>query len=158
RATRLGLAAHAQAAAIDKLQRFDYQVRTRYAKVDSMRAVTDITPERLRTALTAPVLEKDWFGWYEVGFSRDEKRLIYQTRPGRAPLGINPWFGTATDAWSRSEDKEMTTVQFTRRAGVGLYWDDSDSGGGTYMHLFEVSYLRVTTHRYWWGRTVKRST
>jgi RNA polymerase sigma factor (sigma-70 family) len=153
RATRLALAAHAQAAAIDKLPRFDYQIRTRYAIVDSMRAVTDITPERLRSAMTAPVLEKDWFGWYELGFSWDEKRVIYQSRPGQAPLGINTWFGTATDAWSRSEDKEMTTVQFTRRAGVGLYWDNPGSAVGTSMHLFEVGYLRVTPHRYWWGRT-----
>jgi RNA polymerase sigma factor (sigma-70 family) len=152
RATRLAMAAHAQAAAIDKLPRFDYQIRTRYAKVDSMRAVTDITPERLRSAMTAPVLEKDWFGWYEVDFSWDEKRVIHQSRPGQTPLGINTWFGTATDAWSRSEDKEMTSVQFTRRAGVGLYWN-YPGFPGTSMDLFTCSYLRVTPHRYWWGTT-----
>src|SRR5262249_29344658 len=55
RATRLGRDAHAQAAALDKLPRLDYQVRYRWAVVDSMRAVNEVTPERLRAAVTAPV-------------------------------------------------------------------------------------------------------
>jgi RNA polymerase sigma factor (sigma-70 family) len=157
RATRLGQAVHAQAAAIDKLPRLDYQVRCRYAVVDSMRAVTDITLDRLRSAMTAPVLEKDWFPWHELGFAWDEKRLIWETRPGQADLNYSYRFGTATDAWDRAENKEKTSVHFTRRAAVGEYWADPGSGGGSYMHLFEVSYLRVTPHRYWWGTTVARS-
>ena len=38
RARRLALQAHAQAAAISKLPRFDYQARYRHGIVDSMRA------------------------------------------------------------------------------------------------------------------------
>jgi thiol-disulfide isomerase/thioredoxin len=157
RAARLGRAVHAQAAAIDKLPRLDYQVRCRYAVIDSMRAVADITPDRLRSALTAPVLEKDWFPWTERGFSWDEKRFIWESRPGEADLNYSYRFGTATDGWDRAENTAKTSVQFTRRAAVGEYWADPGSGGGTYVHLFEVSYLRVTPHRYWWGRTVARS-
>jgi RNA polymerase sigma factor (sigma-70 family) len=157
RAARLGRTALAQAAAIDTLPRLDYQARYRWAVVDSMRAVAEVTPDRLHSALTAPVLQKDWFLWYELGFSWDEKRLIWETRPGEADLNYSHRFGTATDAWDRAENKEKTSVNFTRRAAVGEYWADPGSGGGTYMHLFEVSYLRVTPHRYWWGRTVART-
>src|SRR5207245_2398268 len=109
RATRLGRDAHARAAALEKLPRLDYQVRYRYAVVDSMRAVNDVTPDRLRAALTAPVLEKDWFG-YELGLSWDEKRLIWETRPGQADLNYSYRFGTATDAWDRAENKAKTSV------------------------------------------------
>src|SRR5262249_14788942 len=147
----------AQAAALDKLPRLDYQVRYRWAVVDSMRAVNEVTPERLRAAVTAPVREEDWMGWVEQGFSWDEKRVIWEFRPGQADLNYSYRFGTATDAWDRAENKAKTSANFTRRAGVGQYWDDPGSGG-SYMHLFEFSYLRVTPHRYWWGRTVKRST
>jgi RNA polymerase sigma factor (sigma-70 family) len=157
RAARLGRAALAQAAAVEKLPRLLYQVRCRWAVVDSMRAVADVTPDRLHSALTDPVLQKDWFRWYELGFSWDEKRLIWETRPGEADLNYSYRFGTATDAWDRAENKEKTSVYFTRRAGVAEYWADPGSGGGTFMHLFEVSYLRVTPHRYWWGRTVART-
>jgi thiol-disulfide isomerase/thioredoxin len=157
RATRLGRAAHAQAAALEKLPRFDYQVRYRYAVVDSMRAVNDVTLDRLSAALTAPVVEKDWMGWVERGLSWDEKRLIWEFRPGQADLNYSFRFGTAIDAWDRSENKEKTSVNFTRRAGVGQYWDDPGSGGGSYMHAFDFSYLRMTHHRFWWGRSVPRT-
>src|SRR5262245_2018864 len=57
RAKRLALRVHAQAAAIDKLPRFSYRVRYRHGVVDSMRAV-DVSLDRLKQALTAPVREK----------------------------------------------------------------------------------------------------
>src|SRR5262249_17931223 len=93
----------------------------------------------------------------ERGFSWDEKRVICESRPGQADLSYSFRFGTATDAWGRSENKEKTSVSFTRRAGVGDYWDDPDSAAGTYMHLFAFSYLRLPSHRFWWGRSTAKT-
>jgi hypothetical protein len=157
RAARLVLAAHADAARLGQLARFDYQIRCRHAVVDSMRAVAGISPDRLLSALTGPVLEKDWFPWSERGFSWDERRLLWEVRPGQANLNYSYRFGTATDAWDRAENREKTSVQFTRRASVADYWADADNPIATFMNLFEFSYLRVTPHRFWWGRTVARS-
>src|SRR5262249_54938988 len=156
RATRLGLAAHAQAAAIDKLPRFDYQVRCRWVDVPIPRAVEVPLETRIKV-LTAPVPDKDWFGWYERGFSWDEKRVICELRPGEADLNYSYRFGTATDAWDRSENKEKTSVNFTRRAGVSEYWDDPDGAAGTYMGFFEFGYLRLTSHRFWSRRSTTKT-
>ncbi len=144
-ATRLALRAHAQAAAIDKLPRFTYRVRYRHGVVDSMRAI-DVTPDRLRQGLTAPVLAKDWVGWYETRFCWDEKRFLWQLRPRDADLNYSTRFWTAGDAWDRAENKAKTSVQFVRFAGPAKLW-------GKHIHLFDYGYLRLTPHRYWWGRT-----
>jgi len=142
---RLALGAHAQAAAIDNLPRFSYQVRYRHGIVDSMRAI-DLSLDRLRQALTAPVLEKDWIGWYQTSFSWDEKQFLWEMRPGDTVLNYASEFWTKTDAWERLEANDRSSVNFVRSAGPTKFWK--------HMNLFDYSYLRVTPHRYWWGQTV----
>ncbi len=141
---RLALSAHAQAAAIDKLPRFSYQVRYRHGIVDSMRAI-DPSLDRFRQGLTAPVLEKDWVGWYQTSFSWDEKRFLWEMRPGDTALNYASEFWTKTDAWERREANDKSSVDFVRSAGPTKFWK--------HMNLFDYSYLRVTPHRYWWGQT-----
>src|SRR5262249_20920962 len=116
RAKRLALRVHAQAAAIDKLPRFSYRVRYRHGVVDSMRAV-DVSLDRLKQALTAPVREKDWFGWYHTTFSWDEKRFVYELRPGDTVLNYDFRFWTANEGWERHEAAAKTSVNFVRAAG-----------------------------------------
>jgi thiol-disulfide isomerase/thioredoxin len=159
RATRLARAAHAEAAGIDQLPRFDYQIRCRRGVIDAMRAVDRVTIEGLRAGLTAPVLGKDWLGgggFHEIGLSWDEKWLLFESRPGNANMGYSCRFGTATQGWDRMVNRDMQTVSgFTRRASVSDYWSDPD--GRSSMHLFDLSYFRVTPHQFWWGRTVTKS-
>ena len=141
---RLALGIHAQAAAMDKLPRFSYRVRYRHGIVDSMRAV-DVSFDRLKEALTAPVLEKDWMGRYQTGFSWDEKRFLHELTPGESILNYQFQFWTATEAWERREANDKSSVNFVRSANPASFW--------TSLHLFDFSYLRVTPHQYWWGRT-----
>lgn len=161
RATRLARAAHTQAAAIDQLPRFDYQVRCRRGVVDAMRAIDPVTFEGLRAALTAPVLPKDWVGgggFYEIGFSWDEKWLLSELRPGNAKMGYSCFFGTATQGWQRMLNQDMKTVfLFTRMGSVRDYWHEPEHPAGSYMHLFDLSYLRVAPHQFWWGTMSKKS-
>jgi len=145
RATRLALGVHRQAAAIDKLPRFSYQVRHRHGIVDSMRAI-DVSIDRLKEALTAPVLATDWLGWYQTGFSWDEERFLNELRPGDTLLNFYYLFWTKTDAWERREANDKSSVNFVRSAGPAKFWKS--------LHLFGYSYLRLTPHRYWWGQTV----
>jgi thiol-disulfide isomerase/thioredoxin len=144
RATRLALGAHAQAASIDKLPRFSYQVQYRHGVVDSMRAV-DVTIDRLKQALTAPVLEKDWFGRYQTSFSWDESQFLWEMRPGEADLNFDCRFWTRTDAWERHEAKDRSSVDFVRSAGPSTLWKS--------LLMFDYSYLRLSPHRFWWGLT-----
>ncbi len=143
-ATRLALRVHAQAAAIDKLPRFSYRARTRHGIVDSMRAV-NVSIDRLKEALTAPVLQKDWIGRYQIGFSWDEKRFLHEFGPGETVMNYAYHFWTATDAWERREANDHSSVNFVRSAGPSKFWRRHN--------LFDFSYLRLTPHRFWWGRT-----
>jgi RNA polymerase sigma factor (sigma-70 family) len=145
-ATRLALGAHSQAASIDKLPRFSYQVQYRHGVVDSMRAV-DVTIDRLKQALTAPVLDKDWFGRYRTSFSWDESRFLWEMSPGEADLNFDSRFWTRTDAWERHEAKDRSSVNFVRSAGPSTLWK--------HLILFDYSYLRLTPHRFWWGTTAQ---
>ena len=143
---RLALAAHAQAAALDKLPRFAYQARFRHGIVDSMRAI-DVSVDQLRRALTAPVIERDWLGWYELTFSWDEQRFLSELRPGDTVLNYEGRFWTRTDAWARYEANDKSAVNFFRSAGPAKFWKR--------LILFDYSYLRLTPHHYWWGQTTR---
>jgi RNA polymerase sigma factor (sigma-70 family) len=144
RATRLALRVHADAAAIEKLPRFSYQVKYRHGIVDSMRAV-DGSLEQLKEGLTAPVLDKDWFGWYQTSFSWDEKRVLCERQPWESRGGYTAKFWTADDAWDRRESRDKSSVNFVRLAGHTQLWKS--------VVMFDYSYLRLTPHRYWWGQT-----
>jgi len=145
RATRLAQAAHAQAAAIDKLPRFSYRVHYRHGIVDSMREV-DVSLDQCQKALTAPVLDKDWFGWYETSFSWDEKRFLAETAPLDANLVYDAHFWTAAEGWERGEAKDKSSINFVRLDGPANLWK--------HLHVFDYSYLRLTPHRFWWGQMV----
>jgi thiol-disulfide isomerase/thioredoxin len=145
RATRLALAAHDEAAAISTLPRFSYQVRYRHGTVDSMRAI-DVSLDQLEKGLIAPVLDKDWIGWFQTSFSWDEKRFLWELSPEDANLNYDFRFWTTTDAWERHEAKDKSSVNFVRSAGPAKFWRG--------MHLFDYSYLRLTPRRFWWGQTV----
>jgi len=146
RATRLALGVHRQAAAVDKLPRFSYQARYRHGIVDSMRAI-DVSVDRLKEALTAPVLAKDWLGGYQTSFSWDEKRFLMELRPGDTPLNYHFQFWTETDAWERQEANDKSSVYFVRSTGPASFWKS--------LHMFDYSYLRLTPHRFWWGQTAR---
>jgi RNA polymerase sigma factor (sigma-70 family) len=156
RAARLGQDAHAQAAAIGKLPRLSYQTRYRYGVVDALRA-TDASLETFHQALAGPVRDQDWIGWYERGFSWDEKRLLYEMRPGKSIFNYKFVFGTANDAWDRSENNAKTQIMFVRRARAADFWSTPDNPFGSAMHLFDLSYLRVTPHQYPWGTTIQHT-
>jgi RNA polymerase sigma factor (sigma-70 family) len=155
RATRLARDAHARAAAIDKLPRFSYQVRSRHGIVDSLRAV-DPTLEILRKGLTDPVLQPDWFGWYKKSFSWDEKRFILESLPGDTILGCNFRFWTRDQAWALSHNKARTSVQLTLHREPADLWDVPSHPSGTSVMYFDFGYLLHTPHRFWWGRSVAR--
>lgn len=154
KATRLARAAHAQAAAIEKLPRFSFEARYRYGVVDSLRAA-DCNLETMHKALRERVLEKDWFGFYERGLSWDEKHLFYELRPGQTVLNYKTIFGTSEDAWDRSEANDRQSRMFVRRANISDFWETPGGGVGSAMMLFDLCYFRVTPHRFWWGETIK---
>ena len=108
----------------------------------------------LSRALVGKIADKPKQGegltWHEFGFAFDETRFVKENRPGDADLGINSCFGTRTDGWTRSEAKDHSSKQFTRCAGVGRYWRDSDYSG--HVHV-ESSYLRLTPQKWWWGES-----
>ena len=121
RATRLARLAHAQAAAIDALPRFSYRVRYRHGIVDSMRAV-DVSVDLLKQALTAPVLEKDWLGWYQTDFSWDETRFLWEMRPGDTVLNYEarfwtPWPRRRPPAFPPGPENWAKDVPIMRRFG-----------------------------------------
>jgi hypothetical protein len=101
RATRLALDALGQAA-VDKLPRFYYRVQYRHGIVDSMRAI-DVSFDNLKQALTAPVLQADWFGWYETSFSWDEKQFLWERLPGPGIPNKSSRFWTTSEAWRRAQ-------------------------------------------------------
>jgi thiol-disulfide isomerase/thioredoxin len=144
RATRLALDTLGQAA-VDKLPRFYYRVQYRHGIVDSMRAV-DVSFDNLKQALSAPVLEADWFGWYATSFSWDEKRFLCERLPGPGVPNTSSRFWTTSEAWKRAQDGERLSIQFVRLPGPAGLWKT--------LTLFDFSYLRLTPHRYWWGQTV----
>src|SRR5205807_9743054 len=72
---------------------------------------------------------------------------VYELRPGDADLNYAFRFWTANEAWERGEAKDKSKVHFARMGGPDKLWN-------RHFHLFDYSYLRLTPHRYWWGRTV----
>ena len=153
-AERIGAKAHADAAVLQKLPRFDYQARHRWGYVEGLRAVDQVGLPELTKALDGKIAEKPKSGegmtWYESGFAWDETRFLQDTRPGESILGINSRFGTRTDGWSRDEAADHSGKQFTRRAGVGRYWREAGESRGI---LVESSYLRLTPQKWWWGES-----
>lgn len=149
-AERIGLKAHADAAALQKLPRFDYQARTRWGYVEAMRAEDKAGLAELARALDGEISQKSGEGlpWFEFEFAWDETRFITGTRPGDTILGINHRFGTRTDGWSRSEAKDHSRVQFCRTRNIGLYWWAGGIDPGAHV---ESSYLRFTPQKWWWG-------
>jgi RNA polymerase sigma factor (sigma-70 family) len=154
RAARIALAAHADAAKLGKLARFDFQARVRNGPTA---LAGGVTPEQLRDALTAPVGERDWVGWYEIGFAWDPNRVVWELRPGEANANYQFAFGTRADGWERREARAKTSRDFVRVAGVGGLWNNPGHPIGTSMNLFDASYLRLTPHRFWWGASVPRT-
>jgi hypothetical protein len=148
--------AHADAAALQKLPRFDYQARTRWGYVEAMRAEDKAGLAELTRALDGTISQKRGEGltWHEFEFAWDETRFITGSRPGDTDLGINFVFGTRTDGWHRSEAKDRSRRSFTRRAGIGLYWRDGPDSG--FIHV-ESSYLRFTPLKSWWGESHRRT-
>jgi RNA polymerase sigma factor (sigma-70 family) len=143
RATRLALRAHAAAAAIDKLPRFSYRVRTRGGIIDSMRAI-DPTLELFQKGLAAPDFEADQIGWYETSFSWDEERFLREMK--LAPSRETYWFWTRGERWQRHDWDDGSPRQFVHGSGPTFSWKN--------MSLFEYAYLRLTPHRFWWGQMV----
>lgn len=157
RASRLGRAVHVEAAAIGKLPRFSYQTRYRYGVVDNLRAV-DASLENMRQALSGPVREEDWID-YGRTFSWDDRRLIDQLWPGRSNIPYQSIFGTTTEAWIRSENKDRTRCKFSRGKDIVDFWSNPDYPMGSKFNLFDLgSYLRLTPHSFWWGRTIPART
>ena len=110
-----------------------------------MRAVY-VSLDRLKEALTSPVLANDWLGWYQISFSWDEKRFLAELMPGETKLNFAAQFWTATDAWERREANNHSSVVFVRSAGPAKFWRR--------LHMFDYGYLRLTPHQFWWGPTV----
>src|SRR5438477_13205369 len=104
-----------------------------------MRAVSDVSLDRFKDALTGAVLDKDWFGWYETSFSWDKKRFLWETGPSK--LSANTMrnhtarFWTATDAWERHQASDKPDAQFVRLATPAKLW--------SHLHLFDYSFLRL---------------
>ncbi|QEH36289.1 ECF RNA polymerase sigma factor SigE [Aquisphaera giovannonii] len=146
-ARELALKVLGQAASLDRLARFRYRVRYRHGVVDSMRAV-DRSINGLRHGLTAPVLEKDWIGWYQTRFAWDEERFIWELRPGETRMNLDARFWTRADAWERHEAHDGSSVDLVRQSGPAQPWKD--------LVYFDYGYLRVAPHRFWWGRTIGR--
>jgi hypothetical protein len=92
-------------------------------------------------------MEKDWIGWYQTAFSWDEHHFLWEMSPGDTRLNYDARFWTKVDAWERHEANDRSSVNFRRSARPATFWRDLD--------FFEYSYLRLTPHRYWWGRTAK---
>lgn len=156
-AARIGLKAHADAAALQKLPRFDYQARTRWGFLDAMRAEDQAGLPELTRALDGELSRKPGEArtWFDFGFAWDETHFITDTRTHDSGLGsINTVFGTRTDSWHRSEAGDHSSRSFTRRAGIGLYWRDGPDSG--FIHL-ESSYLRFTPLKCWWGESHRRT-
>ncbi len=84
-ATRIGTKAHADAAALQKLPRFDYQARQRWGQVDGLTAVDKVALPEMLHALTGKIADKPKQGegltWHEFGFAFDETRFVKENRP-----------------------------------------------------------------------------
>lgn len=148
-AARIGLKAHADAAALAKLPRFDYRARIRWGYVEDLRAVDRVGLAEMTRALDGDLSRKtgEAIPWYEYEFAWDETRFITGMRPGDNDFGVNHYFGTRTDGWHRSEAKDHSSVQFCRTRDIGEYWWAGDGPG---IHV-QSSYLRFTPQKWWWG-------
>lgn len=155
-AARIGLKAHADAAALQKLPRFDYQARSRWGVIDALRAENKVGLAELTMALDGEVSQKpgESMPWFEFEFSWDETRFITGVRPGETKLNFSHRFGTRTDGWSRGEANDHSSVNFTRRRNVGQYWW---AGGDDMGAINESSYLRFTPQTWWWGKSNDRT-
>jgi thiol-disulfide isomerase/thioredoxin/predicted DNA-binding protein (UPF0251 family) len=156
-AERIGLKAHADAAALQKLPSFEYRCRTRWGFVEAMRAEDRCSLPELLRAQTGPISQKRGEGltWYEFEFAWDETRFIGGTLPGDADLGINHRFGTRTDGWERSEAKDHSRVRFNRAGSIRQYWwtgEWQDSG----FHM-NSNYLKLGPGKWWWGESHNRT-
>ncbi|MHC5543289.1 sigma-70 family RNA polymerase sigma factor, partial [Singulisphaera rosea] len=146
RATQLARGIHAQSSMLDRQPKFSYVVKYRNGDVDSMRAV-DLSLDRFKEALTAPVLDRDWFGWYGMSFSWDQERFLWEIVPREADLPSETQFWTRTDAWARYAAKDGSSTNYTRAQSPATFWKS--------LVLFNYSYLRLTPRRFWWGRTTR---
>jgi hypothetical protein len=145
-AKALALKAHAEAAAMDRLPKFFYRVKSGNGDVDTMRNREECSIEGLKEALDGPVAEADWLQWGVIlGWTESRVLRSEGEREGKS-------FGNGTDTWRR--DRVWTKeLAFERTVADGdptqFYFCAPDQLWGGVLR--ELAYFRVSPHHFWWA-------
>ena len=145
-AKSLALKAHADAAAMDRLPKFFFQIKSGNGDVDTMREEEECSIEGLEEALDGPVLEADrvqcgrTLAWTEKHAL--SSRGPFDQIPGRRPNRSRQdrvW--TKEISFERGADgNEPARFAYTRTADQ--LWE---------RQLIELAYFRVSAHQFWWA-------
>ncbi|HVX63898.1 MAG TPA: TlpA disulfide reductase family protein [Pirellulales bacterium] len=145
-AKALALNAHAEAAAMDRLPRLFYEVKSGNGDVATMRNREACSIEGLKEALDGPVAEPDWYQW-NVTLAWTEKVALWSTgeREGRRLGSEEVWrrdlVWTKELAFGRTESANAP-ARFLYAQTPDDLWEGS---------LRSLAYLRVSPHRFWWA-------
>ncbi|RCS48308.1 DUF3738 domain-containing protein [Bremerella cremea] len=147
-ATKLAVAAHAKARAIDRLPRFYCEVDYRNGDVSTMTEVDRYSLENLRKAMTEPVPKEKWIDNHDI-FAWDRKQALFESHsPGTKNDDGSPadyhqlMFGNLTEAWCKEYRAEQTPW-FYRRPDFQAFWETSTP--------LTFQFIIATPRKFWWG-------
>lgn len=147
-ATKLAVAAHAKARAIDSLPAFYCEVDYRNGDVSTMTEVDHYSLENLRKAMTEPVPKEKWIDNHDI-FAWDRKQALFESHsPGTKNDDGSPAdyhqlkFGNLTEGWCKEYRAEQTPW-FYRRPSFQAFWETSSP--------LAFQFIIATPRKFWWG-------
>lgn len=146
-ATKLAVAAHAKARAIDRLPAFYSQIDYRNGDVATMTAEEDESLTNLRLALTEPVAEEKWFHSRKL-LAWDASQVLSESHSShvRQDGSKHQWhavrFGNTSEAWAR-ERSASGPVRYYRQPSFKESWQRSA--------LLAYQFIQATPRTFWWG-------
>ena len=144
-AKALALKAHADAAAMDRLPKFFYRIKSGNGDVDTMRDRPECSLEGLEEALDGPVAEADRIQW-GVTFAWTEKYVLWSQGPFDPRPGAEPSHSRQDRVWTKEfafhRNAEGEAARFVYVWSPNHLWQ-----GG----LRELAYFRVSPHHFWWA-------
>lgn len=146
-ATKLAVAAHAKARAIDRLPAFYSQIDYRNGDVATMTAEEVVSLENLRRALTEPVAEEKWFrsrnllAW-DASHVLNESHSSHVRQDGSKHQWHAVRFGNTSEAWAQ-ERSASGPVRYYRQPSFKESWQRSA--------LLAYQFIQATPRTFWWG-------
>lgn len=147
-ATKLAVAAHAKARAIDRLPAFYSQIDYRNGDVATMTAEEVVSLENLRRALTEPVAEEKWVNIDNL-LAWDATRVLSESlshRNSQDNDGGSDWYAVryydSKEAWCQ-ERSGTRPARFFRLPSFEKSWQHSSP--------LAYQFIQATPRTFWWG-------